>query len=239
MIWSIPHMWNGGEVWILGGGPSVPKQFDIPDSVIADVVQGRSTPAAYSPYMSAIHNKHVIGINVAYTIGDWIDIVFFGDEGFYKNHKQGLAKFPGLRVSCHPLAEKTNWIKYTPRAFRHNHGLTKRGSEVCWNGNSGAAAINLAVHLGAKRIILLGFDMHLDPSAMMHWHDLYGRGKYTKPTPGRRGPRDHEGLPFEKHLRGFAQISEDAKHFGVEVINACPDSAITQFRKTTVKELLS
>jgi hypothetical protein len=51
--------------------------------------------------MQALHSKHVIGINVAFMIGDWIDMVFFGDGGFFLKHKAALAKFPGLKVTCH------------------------------------------------------------------------------------------------------------------------------------------
>lgn len=105
MIWQVPRMWEGGDVWIIGGGPSVPKQFGIPDEVVQDVIKGISPPSVYSPYMSFIHDKHVIGINVAYLIGNWIDIIFFGDIGFFLKHQQGLASFPGLKVSCHPQME--------------------------------------------------------------------------------------------------------------------------------------
>ena len=74
MIWSVPPIWDGGEVWILGGGSSVPKQFGIPEEIIEKVVNGELPPSAYSPYMEAIHNKHVIGINVSFLIGTWIPI---------------------------------------------------------------------------------------------------------------------------------------------------------------------
>ena len=97
MIWQVPRIWEGGDVWILGGGPSVPKQFNIPDKVVQEVVAGAS-PSVYSPYMSFLHNKHVIGINVAYLIGDWIDMVFFGDASFFLPHQQRLAVFTGMKL---------------------------------------------------------------------------------------------------------------------------------------------
>jgi hypothetical protein len=89
MTWQVPLMWEDSDVWIIGGGPSVTKQFGIPDEVVQSVVKGTSPPNVYSPYMSFLHDKHVIGINVAYLIGDWIDIVFFGDVGFFLKHQQG------------------------------------------------------------------------------------------------------------------------------------------------------
>jgi len=231
VIWKVPRIWEEGDVWIMGGGPSVPKQFDIPDRVIQNVVKGVSTPAAYSPYMSVLHDKHVIGINVAYLIGDWIDMVFFGDKGFFLKHQQGLSKFSGLKVSCHPRANDLNWVKYVARDKKHSRGISSDSRTVSWNGNSGAAAISVAAHAGAKRIILLGFDMKVGEKDIQHWHDLYGRF-------AAKDPKKRKRMPFYRHLAGFPQIAKDAKRMGIEILNACPDSAIECLKKVTVKEIL-
>jgi hypothetical protein len=72
MIWQVPRIWEGGDVWIIGGGPSITKEFNIPDEVVQSVLKKQSPLSVYSPYMSFLHDKHVIGINVAYMLGDWI-----------------------------------------------------------------------------------------------------------------------------------------------------------------------
>jgi hypothetical protein len=231
MTWKVPRMWENGEVWILGGGPSVPTQFDIPQDVIKGVIEKKLPPSAYSSYMSAIHNKHVIGINVAYTIGDWIDMVFFGDRGFFLRHQEGLANFPGLKLTCDGPSGQNDWVKYLGRDSKRTRGISTSPHLVSWNGNSGAAAISVAAWSGAKRIILLGFDMKLDTTKMQHWHDLYNRGVVAT-------DKRMRALPFNRHLIGFEEIAKDAKRLGIEILNACPDSAIKQFRKVTVKELL-
>jgi hypothetical protein len=225
-------MWEDGDVWILGGGPSVTKQFNIPDNVVQSVVEGSSPPSVYSPYMSYLHDKHVIGINVAYLIGDWIDIIFYGDSGFFLKHQVGLATFPGIKVSCHPTAERISWVKYTPRDRKHPRGISDNPRMASWNGNSGAAAISIAANAGAKRIILLGFDMKLSEDKMQHWHNVYGRN-HKNPN-----PRKPHHLPFDRHLKGFAEIAKDAKRRDIEILNACPDSAIHEFPKYSVKELI-
>ena len=234
MIWQVPQMWEGGDVWIIGGGPSIPKQFGIPDELVKKVIEGSSPASVYSPYMSVLHDKHVIGINVAYLLGDWVDMVFFGDIGFFLKHQVALSNFPGLKVSCHPSTSKYDWVKCTPRDTKRPRGISDNPKMVSWNGNSGAAAISIAANAGAKRIILLGFDMKLDDEKKQHWHDLYGKIA----NKDKRDPRKPIHLPFERHLRGFAEIEKDAKRRDIEIINANPDSAITQFKKFTIKELL-
>ena len=96
---------------------------------------------------------------------------------------------------------------------------------VSWNNNSGAATINLAVHMGAKRIILLGFDMKLDEEKNQHWHKFYS----TK--------EKDIASTFRKHLSGFQEIKRDADLLGVEIINANPTSAITQFPRMNFKDI--
>jgi len=234
MNWKVPRMWEGGDVWILGGGPSVFTQFDVPKEVVDSVLAGTSPPSVYSPYMEAIHKKHVIGINVAFMIGDWMDMVFFGDGGFFLKYKAQLAMFPGLKVTCHGGASGTSWVKFLGRDGKKPRGISSAPNLVSWNKNSGAAAISVAAWAGAKRIILLGFDMSLNEGNRQHWHNIYGRGIIDI-----KDERKRKKLPFARHLRGFPIIAEDARRMGIEIINASPQSTITEFRKVTVKEILS
>src|SRR5512137_145163 len=115
MNWQVPKMWEGDDVWILGGGPSVAKEFGIPDSVVQAVVDGTSPASIYSPYMKAIHSKHVIGINAAFLIGDWIDVIFFGDNNFFLKNQDALFKHPAMKVTCYPKNVGVNWVKYLGR----------------------------------------------------------------------------------------------------------------------------
>lgn len=236
-FWKVPRMWEGGECWIIGGGQSAPYQFDVPENIIRQVTNNELPPSAYSPYFSPIHGKHVIGVNMAYLLGHWIDIIMFGDSGFYLKNRSGLAQFPGIKVTCNtnmgPNASKgklktDNSIKLLQQIG--SKGISKNPQSVCWNGNTGGAAINLAIHTGVKKIILVGFDMRLI-NDQQHWHQLYGK----------REINEHRlrKLPFDRHLRCFLPIAKAAKRLGVEIINASPDSAIEEFRKLTVKQSLT
>jgi len=229
MIWRVPKIWEGGDCWIIGGGPSVSEQFEIPSKTIEGVSNGTMKPASYAPYLSYLQDKHVIGVNAAYLLGESIvDIVFFGDNGFYLSHQQGLADFKGIKVCCQDKVQR-DWIKNTPKDTNKSQGITTRYGFVSWNGNSGAAAINLAYHLGAKRIFLLGFDMKLNNKENEHWHDVYGRNTNKRPP--------HK-LPFARHLLGFPVIARDAKQLGIEIINVNPNSAIEDFPRIGLKQII-
>jgi hypothetical protein len=233
--WKTPYeLWEGGEVWILGGGPSVPIQFNVPKDIIEKVTAQELPPSTYSPYMSQIHNKHVIGVNLAFLIGDWIDIIFFGDSKFFKRFRAEIASYKAIKVSCNSKAISASYhkdnIKYLPKDGSAPYGLTKNSKKLSWNQNSGCAAINLAANLGAKRIILLGFDMKLDKNNKQHWHSFYSTANRKEINP--------KSLPFQRHLRSMDAIARDARKRGIEIINANPDSAIEHFKKMSVKDLL-
>lgn len=238
--WTVPRMWEGEDVWIIGGGPSVPIQFGVPQDIIEKVQKGQLPVSAYSEYMKDIHDKHVIGVNMAFLLGDWVDLVVWGDPSFFKTHKAGdlLKDFDGMKVACHQhyntpemreqgivtLRRLKRKIKDKKGQVKNsNDGISEDPTGVYWNGNSGGVAINIAALAGAKRIILVGFDMHSSPSHS-HWHNQYG------------GPKK---APYKTHLGCFRQIHEDAERLGIEIMNASPDSAIPYFNKYRVQDILS
>lgn len=231
--WQIPKIWNDGECWIIGGGPSITQQFHIPEEVVTAVREKRLPLSTYSPYMESIHSKHVIGVNMAFQFGDWVDFCFFGDDGWYKDNRVALAHFTGVRVSCAPLFGSSSYtvqgerIKYVTQDPKKTHGISTVPYTVCWNANSGAAAISLAANLGATKIILLGFDMKLDKAGNSHWHKEYSANPSKKNT------------VFRRHLRGFPEIAKDAQRMGITILNASPDSEIISFPKMTVEAILN
>ena len=236
--WPIPRMWEGGECWIIGGGPSVPIEFGVPEDVISAVLSGEQPLNAYSPYLSPIHDKHVIGVNAAFLLGDWIDITFFGDAGFYFAKKPAMDALTKLKVSCNSnLPRKADSrhicdIKYVPIDGRHSKGITSRENMVAWNLNSGAAAINLAWHLGVQRVYLLGFDMELSNNGAQHWHRHYKKDRNPQK------PKDPKKLPFKRHLPCFSMVANDARRLGLEIINVNPNSKIKVFERVKLSDVL-
>jgi hypothetical protein len=233
--WSIPRMWEGGECWIIGGGPSMPRQFGVPENVISAVLKGERPLSSYSPFLSPIHDKHVIGVNAAFMLGSWIDVTFFGDSGFYFSNKVELDALNKLKVCCNPNVNKRENdifdVKYVPHDLRHSKGISERKSMVSWNLNSGGAAINLAYHLGVSRVYLLGFDMKVGEDGRQHWHSHYLANKNPD-----QPPKDAKKLPFKRHGPCFTMIANDARRLGLEIINVSPESELTVFKRVKLSD---
>jgi hypothetical protein len=105
-------------------------------------------------------------------------------------------------------------------------GLEDDPGRLRHGSNSGYQAINLAYHFGAKRIVLLGMDMHTDGHC--HW-----RKRTVETTPG-----DFNQTLRQTMLPKFNSLVEPLREVGVEVFNATPGSALTCWPLCTLEEFL-
>ena len=99
-------------------------------------------------------------------------------------------------------------------------GIEAHPSGLRTGKNSGASAINLAVHFGAARIVLLGYDMT--------------GGHFFGKHPGRlnQGPAKETFLPM------FRQMVEPLKALGVEVVNCTRTTKLDCFPTADLRAVL-
>ena len=81
--------------------------------------------------------------------------------------------------------------------------------------------MNVAVHLGARRVILLGYDMTIGPTGRRH--------HYEAPA---------SLLPFRMWLQHFETIVAPLEALGVEVLNCSPRTALRVFPCRPLDEVL-
>lgn len=199
LYWNVPKLWPDSTIFILGGGPSIKK---------LDLIK--------------IQNRWpVIACNLAFLDFPWTDVMYFGDCKVHtwisKEDKGRYAEqfdsYKGLKVSCCPDTRDDSKIH---TLFRVLKGIKLDRRTIGWNMNTGGSAINLAYHFGAKRVVLLGFDMHqVDGKSNFHDYNII------------KDKRPNE--VYHKFLRYFKFIAEDADKLGLEIINATEGSSLTLF----------
>jgi hypothetical protein len=210
-------MWQGQDVFVIGGGPSL-KSFN------TDRLAGLPT----------------IGCNDAYLLGERVvAFALFGDIGWYNLHKERLAKFTNPKVTCNRrcfgepdilVLKRDSILVSETVAGKHFHsriyGLTTDPSRVCWNSNTGATAVNMALLAGAKRVILLGFDMKLSEEGKPNWH----------PNPLNAGKAER----YLVFMKAFNQIAAEqpVKFPEAVILNATPDSAMKCFPAVDIDDIL-
>ncbi len=193
MSYQIPKIFKNKTVFILGGGPSLP-----------DLVQGLD-----------LSTTPVIGINNAFRLGKWVDVCWFADARFFWWHKDALSYYQGLILTYNRHPENLPSLDRMQNVNivngRSGHGL----SNTCikFNASSGGSSINVAFQLGAKRVVLLGFDMRRVDGESNWW-------RYDH-------PKTNKG--YDAFIKPFTKIKQDADKLGLEILNATPDSALTMF----------
>lgn len=163
---------------------------------------------------------------------------YFCDAAWWSMQVQKNPRSVDGLTSFHDMIYRGNWITGSNDPVFTDHPqvnvlkLTgQRGLELDRGGlrhgsNSGYQAINLAVHLGAKRIVLLGYDMKVD-SLRTNWHN-----EVRTPAHAYAATIQQSMLPH------FPSLIEPLKDLGVEVINATPNSDLTCFPMMSLEDAL-
>jgi len=166
--------------------------------------------------VNAVRGKaKVIAINNANTLAPWAEVLYACDYKWWHWHK-GVPSFTGMKFS----------VDERSRAFHDVQVLRKSGADgleldpgaLKTGSNSGFQAINLAVHFGAKRVVLLGYDMQGD-----HFFGKHPDG--TVP-------------PFQICLEKFRTLVEPLRRLGVEVINCSRKTKLDCFPRMDLADAL-
>lgn len=209
--WAVPREWAGQTACILGGGPSLTQAQ-------VDYCRGRA---------------RVIAINNAYRLAPWADVLYAADHRWWEWH-DWCEGFAGLRVTQdhepHTLATliEGRGIKVLRRTFPpacgESRGFDPDPSCIRTGQNGGYQAIHLAAHFGAKRIVLLGYDMKPDGDRTQ-WH-----AEHKVPT--------NLGIYRSTFLPNFPHLAAPLAERGIEVINATPNSALTVWPLRRLEEVI-
>lgn len=196
---TVPKLWPGSTIACLGCGPSL---------TAADVnaVRGRA---------------RVIAINDSFILAPWADVLYACDQHFWKIHN-GVPTFNGLKYSL--TAKPGKWPGVQNLRHTGHDGLELDPSAVRTGHNSGYQAINVAVHLGATRILLLGYDMQLGPKGEQNWH---------------RPHHQKSSSPYREFQKAFPSLVKPLKMARVDVLNCSRRTALTCFPTMSLEQALA
>lgn len=195
-MWSVTREWPGETVFVLASGPSV-NALDL----------------------SLLSGRRVIAVKSSWLMYPAADVLFFADGRWWRQPELRPKDFAGLIVTTaaeigDPRVLKLRKVPVPPVALSTDPG------SVALARTSTTGAINLAVHFGAARIVLLGVDGRLAADGRRHCHGL--KWPWTKGA---------EPQSFDDQAAEYRAIAPSARKLGVEIVNANPESAIDAFPK--------
>jgi hypothetical protein len=193
-------------IYVIGGGPSVREEN-----------------------LSLLCDKCVIGTNAAF-IFRCVKLNVVGDMVFYIWYKKALdwcieEGVPLVTFDDTPKKENPKIIYMEKES---SDGLCTNG-KIPWfmsgsgmGGNTGSGAVQVAYYLGARRIVLIGFDMNTRGGDVRNFHSMH-----------KSIPDPH--LPYPDFIKRTESLKEGLYAEGIEVVNACLTSGMKGFPFMSLK----
>ena len=208
--WGLPKAWAGQTCYLVGGGPAL-RGFDF----------------------GQLRGLHTIAINRAFLDCPEAEVVCFSDGRFWRwwgpdgTEGQSLPGHPGLKITVQS-DRKVSHPTVLNMTGTGRRGLETRRNRLRHGNSTGCASMNVAWHLGAARIVLLGYDGKPAPDGGDNYHGGHPVG-YAKANP--------RLTAYDKMAPYYEPIGLELAARRVEVINASPDSAITCFPRVTLSSI--
>lgn len=198
----VPRCFDGETVVLIGSGPSLTDDD-------CDYTEGKAC--------------RVIGTNDAYRMAPWLDVLYAADHGWWQQHIRYVEAACACQLWTQSAVAREqyelNWVILTQEP-----GLSDDPQTIHSGGHSGYQAMNLAYLMGAKRILLLGYDCQRT-EGKDHWFGSHIGGLTT-------------AMDVKDWAKAYDSTVDQLRLNGVDVINCSRDSAITCFPRAPIEAVL-
>lgn len=181
-----------------------------------------SGPSAGEADLSLCKGWPVVVVNDCFRLYPDADLLYACDRQWWDIHQRDTQGFAGERwTQCAETAQKygLSHIAGEPGA-----GFSSRRGLIFYNWNSGAQAMQLAWQMGARRLILIGFDCGKIKDKV-HWFGDHPRGLVNE-------------SPWQMFIGAFELMAKDCEKLGIEVINTSMGSLLRCFPRRPLAEVL-
>jgi hypothetical protein len=209
-------------------------------------------PSVNSEQVEFVHNAQqsgkckVITVNNAYQLAPWTNAhISCNDDWwqYYWPRDQVLRDMPAHKYTWYPQLAAEYKIRYIKAIVKD--GLSTDPSVIHINHGSGPMGINLAVHYGFRRLLLIGHDMKFAK-------DYNGRAKQSGSDPRHffgEYPKELQHWPSVKVglskpgvidglIEAYDKMVPQLPSLGMEIINCTPGTALTSFPVSTLEKEL-
>lgn len=201
MSWRVQKHWAGETCFVVAGGPSA---RDLPPR---------------------LDGENLIVVNSSYRRLPLADYLFFGDARWWEeelcSHEYELGTFGGDIVTCAAAVTGPQVLRLkriNPPPLADDPGT------VAMRKTSLTGAINLAVHLGVARIVLVGADCKPGADGRTHHHAPH--------------PWPQTATCYAEWIGELTAIAPALDARKVTVVNASPGSALTCWPIVSLEDAL-
>lgn len=181
----IPRLWPKETIVCVASGPSL---------TYAD-------PARCRPH------ARILAVNDGVDRAPWADALYAAEEKWWTWNQGSLPRYKFTVSEPAAMRYSLQFVKPQQEA-----GLCLDPDGIAHGGHSGYGAVNIAYHLGAKRIVLLGYDMQPGPEGQHHFFGDHPDGSH---------------LAYASRLKLWPALDAALHAQGVELFNATRQTALT------------
>lgn len=163
----------------------------------------------------------IFGCNDSYKVIPWLDEHYACDDRWWRfNGPDFRKRCPNLSSWTQSKEGAKSWNIQLVQGY-HRDLMSIDSSYIHFGSNSGFQMLNIAFLMGCSKFILVGYDMqHINKKT-----HFFG---------------DHPGgmsnsSPYGKFINYYSKIQPEIREL---IVNCSPNSALTVFRKNTLREEL-
>jgi hypothetical protein len=194
-------------VFLLGGGPTLTASLAELEVHLDD---------------KEVRKWRVFAINESMYCAPFADLLFFRDTDWYLANKTAVGAWTAPVVTT----AASQWYSSNVQVIKMKHceDFLFGGDTIKYGRSAGHIALSLAINLGAKKCVLLGYDCRL-VDGKSNFHDKSSNSIAITYS--------------EYFLPAWVGWGDAVERAGVEVVNATPDSAILSFVRRPLSEVLA
>lgn len=166
-----------------------------------------------------------IAVNREFATAPWADALYAADMRFWSTYEAQIrSTFKGELWTMDRIAAKRYALRTVKRG--RGEGYCEEPGTINTGGNSGFQALHLAAQWGARRVVLLGYDMQRTNGKEHHY--------------GKHAGGLANGAGFKLWIPRFKPLLRDLQAMGVEVLNATRATALPEawVRRIALEEVL-
>jgi hypothetical protein len=191
-------------------------------------------PSLTPEVAQACRGRTVLAVNDAYQLFPFAAALYACDAAWWIKHR-GCPEFSGEKWTCSEVADprilrRGNKVLLAGQyglklvAGANGHRFSAGPELIHYGANSGFQAVNLALLFGARRIVLVGFDMRA----------IGGRRHFFGDHP----PGLVNSSNYDRFIKAF-DVAAVGLPDGVEILNATPGSALSCFPRIDLDQALA
>ncbi len=196
-FWRAEEIWKGQVCYIIGGGPSLLTQNT-----------------------ALLQGQNIIVINSSYLAFPDAQFCIFSDMRWWCHHLRlkAMTDFKGTVISTSNSASGAKIVKMKRKS---SPGLATERDSVMVRNTTLTGAINLAVHFGVAKLVLLGIDQKTTDGK--HWHHA-------------SHPWNPTANCWARQQMDMPKIAADLTALNIPCVNASPGSALALWPVVNLEE---